>query len=122
MGVRLASGRAPFLTTASFRGVFLGAHSGRVRSGGKGSLVAKAKESVAIALGVVFSLMSAFHAVGAFGAWDNLPVLPVMPGAPTPQASTISWLFVAAAFGVVTEQMNHSSREGPVAIALFQAV
>jgi len=68
----------------------------------KETLMAGAKKPVAISLGVVFSLVSAFHVVGVFGAWDDLPVLPVTPDTPAPRASPISWLFVAAALAFAT--------------------
>ena len=58
------------------------------------------KSGVAISLGVVFAMLSAFHIIGAFGVWD-LPILPTMPDRPPdmppPQASSPAYLTVAAA-------------------------
>ena len=58
---------------------------------------------VAISLGAVFALLSAFHIIGAFGVWD-LPILPVMPDRPPdmppPQASSSAYLTVAAALAL----------------------
>ncbi len=54
------------------------------------------KGGVAISLGAVFALLSAFHIIGAFGVWD-LPILPVMP---PPQASSPAYLTVAAALAL----------------------
>ena len=58
---------------------------------------------VAISLGAVFALLSAFHIIGAFGVWD-LPILPVMPDRPPdmplPQAPSSAYLFVAVALAL----------------------
>ena len=39
------------------------------------------KGGVAISLGAVLALLSAFHIVGALGVWD-LPILPTLPDRP----------------------------------------
>ncbi len=58
---------------------------------------------VAISLGTVFALLSAFHIVGAFGVLD-LPILPTMPDRPpdlpSPQAPSFAWLTVAVALAL----------------------
>ena len=61
------------------------------------------KGGVAISLGAVFVVLSAFHIIGAFGVWD-LPILPVMPDRPPdlplPQASSSAYLTAAAALAL----------------------
>ena len=61
------------------------------------------KGGVAISLGAMFALLSAFHIIGAFGLWD-LPILPVMPDRPPdlppPQASSAAYSFVAVALAL----------------------
>ncbi len=61
------------------------------------------KSRLAISLGAVFALLSAFHIIGAFGVW-TLPIHPVMPDRPPdmppPQASSSAYLTVAAALAL----------------------
>ena len=58
------------------------------------------KSTLAIFLGSLFALLSAFHIVGAFGVWVDLPVIPELPDRELPHPSSLSWLGVAAALAL----------------------